>query len=35
MSGIYLLKYADFPKKYNGQIGRTFKIRFREHTQAI
>jgi hypothetical protein len=31
LSGVYQLQCADCPRKYIGQTGRTFKIRFKEH----
>jgi hypothetical protein len=34
-SGIYQMKCLDCPLRYIGQTGRTFKIRYKEHTQAI
>jgi hypothetical protein len=34
-SGVYQLQCSEFPLKYNGQTGRTFKVRYREHTNTI
>jgi hypothetical protein len=34
-SGIYQIKCLDYPLRYIGQTGRMFKIRFKEHIQAI
>ncbi|PNF38897.1 hypothetical protein B7P43_G08228 [Cryptotermes secundus] len=35
LSGVYQLQCSDCPLKYIGQTGRTFKIRFKEHTCDI
>jgi hypothetical protein len=34
-SGVYQMKCLDCPLRYIGQTGRTFKIRYKEHIQAI
>jgi hypothetical protein len=34
-SGVYQLKCNDCPLKYVGQTGRIFKVRYKEHIQAI
>jgi hypothetical protein len=34
-SGIYQKKCLDYPLKYIGQTGRTFKTRYKEYIQAI
>jgi hypothetical protein len=34
-SGVYKLKCADCPLQYIGQMGRTFKVRFKEHIRDI
>jgi hypothetical protein len=34
-SGIYQIKFLDSPLKYIGQTGRMYKIRYKEHIQAI
>jgi hypothetical protein len=34
-SGVYQMRCTDCPLKYIGQTGRTFQIRYKEHTQAI
>jgi hypothetical protein len=34
-SGIYQLQCNECPKRYIGQIGRTFEIRYREHVRDI
>jgi hypothetical protein len=34
-SGIYQLQCNECPLKYVGQTGRTFKVRYKEHIQAI
>jgi hypothetical protein len=34
-SGVYQMKCLDCPMKYIGQIVRTFKVRYKEHIQAI
>jgi hypothetical protein len=34
-SGIYQMKCLDCPMRYIGQTGRTFKVRYKEHIQAI
>jgi hypothetical protein len=35
LSGVYQLQCADCPLRYVGQIGRTFKVRFKEHIRDI
>jgi hypothetical protein len=34
-SGIYQMKCMECPKKYVGQTGRTFNIRYKEHIHDI
>jgi hypothetical protein len=34
-SGVYQLQCSEYPLKYIGQTGRTFKVRYREHINAI
>jgi hypothetical protein len=34
-SGVYQLKCKEYPLKYFEQTGRAFKIRYKEHIQAI
>jgi hypothetical protein len=34
-SGIYQLQCGEWPLKYIGQTGRTFRVRYREHLNAI
>jgi hypothetical protein len=34
-SGVYQMKCIDCPLRYIGQTGRTFKVRYKEHIQAI
>jgi hypothetical protein len=34
-SGIYQLKYGGCQKRYVGQTGRNFQVRYKEHIQAI
>jgi hypothetical protein len=34
-SGIYQLQCSECPKRYIGQTGRTFEIRYKEHIRDI
>jgi hypothetical protein len=35
LSGIYHLQCGECPLKYVGQMGRPFKVRYREHINAV
>jgi hypothetical protein len=35
LSGVYQMKYKDFPLRFVGQTGRTLRTRYNEHTREF